>query len=414
MLNDGAQMSIQQNETHTTTTSKRKKSKHKKSKHKKTKHRKSKQNKNQNKLRRSLRLNELNNNRKPYMHKQLELFAEECGANIKDIELCMDPDSKLGCNHKYTPVYDRTAAVSACVKPCGIIVDLEEILGSEGPTVMSLHVWSIFQTNKDTIALRPRMLKYDSACKLAPSVRARLREGNLPETYSLVWDNQVLGGCALDAFHAGKGPKKGHIAPTCVIGDPLNPNPECLYHPDLPRFIEFRRSDVSKCEGTFRHIGPALKSSYKHSNESKGWMVYVHKCLFNEKHEMEMIAANQLEVSGVYNGYGFLHRIPEQFVHKPNSSSTAQLNGISAPPAQQIVNLPLTLQPNAIRIVHTLRNMNQDETHRQHAADLQNYWDYYIIGKDVNKVETSWDFLLELVRADAQWGQIIININDSF
>eukprot|EP01083_Nonionella_stella_P079634 218601_1 len=107
------------------------------------------------------------------------------------------------------------------------------------------------------------------------------------------------------------------VRPQCVYGDPL-----CKYHPRLDKFKEYLGSDGSKCEELFSDIGPKCKSSYKHSNEDRGWWIlYVHKCLMNEKHEIAMIENEQLVVSGLFNGHGFLHNVPRNYVYNDNTNA---------------------------------------------------------------------------------------------
>eukprot|EP01084_Bolivina_argentea_P120059 212834_1 len=187
------------------------------------------------------------------------------GSNASPVNLCgldNDADRKYNSCSKSTRFkhyYKTTAGIASIVKPCQIVCDHEEVYGCEGPTQMSLFVWSVFQTNQETISRRPKCLKYDCACMLRPSVEARIREGNVPDTFCKVWDSQVIKGCCLDDFHS-----MGHVKDQCRLDTHpekmKNPNAApCMYHPKAPQFAPFHGSQGSACEQQYSRWGPDLK-----------------------------------------------------------------------------------------------------------------------------------------------------------
>ena len=154
----------------------------------------------------------------------------------KNITKC--PNSEEGCKktENINSYYDRTAGMFYIFRPCGIRLSHAEMYTSESCSDAFVTLIDLFGANPDPKEIS--LVAYDRVCDLHPFVSRLSREGN------------SAAGCyekllyILDAFHA-----KNHVEPKCVLS-----NEECIYHPDLPRYDEYKGMNTQIAEQSFNKL----------------------------------------------------------------------------------------------------------------------------------------------------------------
>ena len=150
-------------------------------------------------------------------------------------------DDGTGCRKQcnVTKYYDRTAGIVAIVRPCGVVINIAEMYTNESMTQIYLFLLNTFARGKDINNLR--YLGYDRACGLYPFL-VNLSKKNIYLAKYLLKHVEFL----VDRFHV-----KGHTETCCM---PLENNPECKFHPDLPKFSELSDVNTECAEQTFRWL----------------------------------------------------------------------------------------------------------------------------------------------------------------
>ena len=157
----------------------------------------------------------------------------------------------------------------AMVKPCMIVCDFAEIPIVESPTLVALFTWSVFGTSRQTMQ-QLRCLRYDAACMLHPTIEKMKKRSDIPKSFKELFNEERMNLMSIDKLHA-----KNHVWYKCVLFIDGLLNPDCQFHPGLPKFKEFYDCQDGQCEQTFAVWGPALKSSLKHSREHTVWGEYM-------------------------------------------------------------------------------------------------------------------------------------------
>ena len=154
-----------------------------------------------------------------------------------------DDDSCLvGCKKKQNidRFYNRTAGILAAVRPCGIIVNVMEMFTCESPTQVYVFVYTTFGRCLEDLR-RLQYLGYDRTCDLHPFLKNLAKKGSVGA--KILLDNV---GMMVDLFHCKK-----HTESCCM---PLD-NPDCMYHPHLPKFAEVHGVNTECAEQAFKWLG---------------------------------------------------------------------------------------------------------------------------------------------------------------
>jgi hypothetical protein len=170
---------------------------------------------------------------------------------VDDVPDNSDKSVHLGCKkaENVDRFQTRSAGVMALVRPCGIVVDLSEMLTCESPSQLFVQALRL----KCDENVNMRYFGYDRACEFAPFLRNLEKKGN-PGAELLLRDTQFV----VDRFHI-----KGHKAAKCDIK-----SPQCAYHPDLPRFDEIRGVNTECAEQCFAWLGK-FKHMVKYMSQYK-------------------------------------------------------------------------------------------------------------------------------------------------
>ena len=181
-----------------------------------------------------------------------------------------DDDSLMvGCKKadKRTKYYDTTAGMLALIRPCGIVVSMCEMFTCESSTQVYLFLLRTFVHDAHTV-LRLCYLGYDRACDLKPYLEKQARQGGAGA--KLLLDRVEF---LVDAFHC-----KNHTEPCCMPPS----NPECQFHPSLPKFREIHGANTESCEQGFRRLNK-YKGSTRHMTQFKrNFFFYYVNNLYNE------------------------------------------------------------------------------------------------------------------------------------
>ena len=154
-----------------------------------------------------------------------------------------DDDSFLvGCKKKQNinRFHDRTAGILAAVRPCGIIVNFMEMFTCESPTQVYIFIYTTFGRCLEDLR-RLQYLGYDRACDFHPFLENLARKGSAGA--KILLENT---GMMVDLFHCKK-----HTESCCMPPD----NPDCKYHPHLPKFAEVHGVNTECAEQAFKWLG---------------------------------------------------------------------------------------------------------------------------------------------------------------
>jgi hypothetical protein len=128
--------------------------------------------------------------------------------------------------------FATTAGTLMIVRPCGYIVNHCEMFRAESCSQVGAFLYDTFRSVPD----RLQIIAYDRACDLYPLV-CRLAKADY-DWASFLASREFM----VDIFHANKHTEKKCYPPT---------NPECTYHPDIPKFAAVREANTEICEQTF-------------------------------------------------------------------------------------------------------------------------------------------------------------------
>lgn len=170
---------------------------------------------------------------------------------IGDIPDNDDRSVHIGCKKErnVNRFSSRSAGIMAIVKPCGIIVDVSEMLTCESPSQLFVQLLRLkCETN-----LNVSYLGYDRGCEFAPFLKNLQKKGN-PGAEVLLDKVKFL----VDRFHIA-----GHTTPQCDINDD-----KCQYHPDLPQFQEISGVNTECAEQCFAWLGK-FKHTMKYMSQYK-------------------------------------------------------------------------------------------------------------------------------------------------
>lgn len=168
--------------------------------------------------------------------KEFSCVSKEVIESSRDLPANDDPSVHVACKKKenLNRFYDRTAGILAMVRPCGIILDVQEMYTCESPS--QVFVWILRICSQDWEQFK--YVGYDRACEFEPFLNNLQKKGNIGATELL----QHL--CFfVDIYHCLR-----HVKKTCM---PLEDNPLCRYHPKLERFKDIWDVNTEAAEQTW-------------------------------------------------------------------------------------------------------------------------------------------------------------------
>ena len=136
--------------------------------------------------------------------------------------------------------YNRTAGIFALVRPCGIIVNFAEMFTCESSTQAYVFVYTTFGRSLEDLS-RLKFLGYDRTCDLHPFLKSQAKKGSFGA--QILLDHVKM---MVDLFHCQKHTEKTCMPPT---------NPECKYHPKLPKFSLVHGVNTECAEQAFKWLG---------------------------------------------------------------------------------------------------------------------------------------------------------------
>lgn len=148
--------------------------------------------------------------------------------------------------------HNRSAGLMAVVRPCGMILGIQEMLTCESPS--QLFVLLLRLESEAAI----HYIGYDRACEFAPFLKNLAKKGNEGAKQLLACKYLV------DRLHI-----RGHTTPGCNINDPA-----CLYHPSLDKFSAIAGVNTECAEQCFSWLG-RFRNSVKYMSHYK-FKVFLH------------------------------------------------------------------------------------------------------------------------------------------
>lgn len=127
--------------------------------------------------------------------------------------------------------HNRTAGVMTLVKPCGMIVSVNELLSCESPSQLFVQLLQVV-CETDTAF---QYLGYDRACEFEPFLQNLHKKGN--QGADMLLKKKYV----VDRFHIS-----GHTTPACDLS-----SPQCKYHPDLDSNKELQGCNTGCAEQCF-------------------------------------------------------------------------------------------------------------------------------------------------------------------
>ena len=175
--------------------------------------------------------------------------------------------------------FETTAGMLAFIRPCGIVVDMCEMFTSESYTQVFLFILRTFCGDVEDIK-RLKFLGYDRACGLVPFLRNQTKNGSAGAKVLL--ENVDF---LVDIFHVSK-----HTQDVCM---PLN-NPNCKFHPLLPKFHAIKGTNTESCEQGFKRLNNYMSLTRKMTQYKRNVLFYYVNDCFNNDLEREMKIKNLL------------------------------------------------------------------------------------------------------------------------
>ena len=162
----------------------------------------------------------------------------------------------------------------ALIRPCGIVVSMTEMYTKESCTQVLLFLLRTFCGDVEDLK-RLRYLGYDRACGLVPFLRNQAKSGSAGAKV-LLENVQFL----VDIFHVEK-----HTERVCM---PLQNNPECEYHPHLPKFHAIKNTNTESCEQGFKRLNTYGQLTRKMTQYKRNVLFWFVNEKFNENLETEL------------------------------------------------------------------------------------------------------------------------------
>lgn len=206
-----------------------------------------------------------------------------------DLVLPDDDDSYLVGYKKKQNVdrfYDRTAGIIAAVRPCGIIVNFMEMFTCESPTQVYVFVYTTFGRCLEDLR-RLRYLGYDRACDFHPFLKNLAKKGSIGA--NILLDNM---GMMVDLFHCKK-----HTASGCM---PLD-NPDCTYHPHLPKFAEVHGVNTECAEQALSGLAASLTKLSKMTSMTLHLSVESNRCTQQVSRKKKPSALTYVPVTSLHS-----------------------------------------------------------------------------------------------------------------
>jgi hypothetical protein len=216
--------------------------------------------------------------------------------------------------------YDRTAGILFGMKPCGIVVWFAEMYKAESPTHAALTIAHEYMKTERTRAAVPKLIVYDRACDLEPTVKSLSADGLLPP--------EVFGGTKQDEIYNAETGQFETVTKT--YPEPLymvdrmhvfghtevqcRPGPKGIYHYSHPRFHEsnrinnFKDINTQVCEHTFSNFSK-YKNICKNFNRHQLWfymhvVVQMHNERVTERNLMKYEQAFKAKMKETLRGAG--------------------------------------------------------------------------------------------------------------
>ena len=151
----------------------------------------------------------------------------------KSISAC--ETSEEGCKKRknITSYYSRTAGMFYMFRPCGIRISHSEMYTSESCSDVFVSLIDVFGKVPDPSQLS--LIAYDRTCDAHPFLARLSLEGNEAAKY---YEKLKF---IVDGFHV-----KSHTEKKCDLT-----SPECVYHPDLPEFADYKGMNTEIAEQSF-------------------------------------------------------------------------------------------------------------------------------------------------------------------
>ena len=167
-----------------------------------------------------------------------EFNTAKSEAGLIPEDVCLEQQGSKGCKKKenISLFFQTTAGMLALIRPCGMIVGMTEMFTSESYTQAFLFILRTFCGDLEDFK-RLKYLGYDRACGLVPFLKNQAKNGSVGA--KLLMENVNF---LVDIFHVSK-----HTEDVCMPSD----NPNCLYHPHLPKFEDIRGVNTESCEQGF-------------------------------------------------------------------------------------------------------------------------------------------------------------------
>jgi len=184
-------------------------------------------------------------------------------------------DTIHGCKKKenISLFFETTAGMLALIRPCGIVVSMTEMLTCESQTQVFLFLLRTFTKNIECFQ-RLKYVGYDRACGLVPFLRNQCKNGSAGA--KLLLDNVKF---LVDIFHVSK-----HTEEACM---PLD-NPNCFYHPLLPKFSEIHGANTESCEQGFRRLNIYFNLTRKMTQFKRNVLFWFVNDCFNKELELQL------------------------------------------------------------------------------------------------------------------------------
>ena len=205
--------------------------------------------------------------------RQFSKFEQEQEKNLlPDDEPLITAALETGCRKKKdkTLFFETTAGMLAFIRPCGIVVSMTEMFTHESATQVFLFLLRTFCTDMNDLK-RLRYLGYDRGCSFVPYLQNQAKNGSAGAKV-LLENVEFL----VDIFHVKK-----HTEAVCM---PLD-NPECLYHPHLPKFSEIKNANTESCEQGFRRLNEYFHLTRKMTVHRRNVLFWFVNERFNENRE---------------------------------------------------------------------------------------------------------------------------------
>ena len=148
-----------------------------------------------------------------------------------------------------------------------VVVNRTEMFTKESCTQVFLFILKTFCADVNDLK-RLGYLGYDRACGFVPYLQNQAKNGSAGT--KILLDNVKF---LVDIFHVLK-----HTEPVCM---PLD-NPDCFYHPHLPKFEEIKNANTESCEQGFKRLNEYFNLTRKMTQHRRNVLFWYVNERFND------------------------------------------------------------------------------------------------------------------------------------